>query len=217
MNTLLLGNLHWPDFLREDLDPRSWSEKEKKVKQRYMDCDVKVCFLWNIPFQFLSLLYTFLNFTTPVAKEKEIHSSHVFVQVWHQIPLQRLWAAAGVFWDCGLWWKSLVQWKQNDAHGANIGILREVSWQAWGSFLMGYRGSIGQVPRTGDRSYEWTSHRLSGPVSLWSRGIDMGLQTQSGAGMISWQWYWPLTAEGLISGVRYTLVCIQGPSFIKSG
>ena len=120
MNTLLLGNLHWPDFLREDLDPRSWSDKEKKVKQRYMDCDVKVCFLWNIPFQFLSLLYTFLNFTTPVAKEKEIHSSHVFVQVWHQIPLQRLWAAAGVFWDCGLWWKSLVPWKQNDAHGANI-------------------------------------------------------------------------------------------------
>jgi len=182
-----------------------------------MDCDVKVCFLWNIPFKFLSLLYTFLNFTTPIAKEKEIHSSNVFVQLWYQITLQRLWTEAGMIWDCELWWESLVKWKQNDAHGANIGILLEVSWQAWGSFLMGYRGSSGQVPRTGDRSYEWTSHRLSGPVSLWSRGTDKGLQTQSGAGMISWQWYRPLTAEGLMPGVRYTLVCIQGPSFIKSG
>lgn len=100
-----------------------------------MDCDVKVCFLWNIPFKFLSLLYTFLNFTTPIAKEKEIHSSNVFVQLWYQITLQRLWTEAGMIWDCELWWESLVKWKQNDAHGANIGILLEVSWQAWVLFL----------------------------------------------------------------------------------
>lgn len=33
-------------------------------------------------------------------------------------------------------------------------------------FPMGWRGSSGEVLRTGDRSREWTSHRLSGPVSL---------------------------------------------------
>lgn len=35
------------------------------------------CDLWSIPFKFLSLLYKFLNSTTPNAKEKKLHYSSV--------------------------------------------------------------------------------------------------------------------------------------------
>lgn len=174
-----------------------------------MDCDVKVCFLWNTPFKFLSLLYTFLNFTTPIAKENEIHSSNVFVQLWYQITLQRLWAITGIIRDCGLWWESPVKWKQSDAHGT--GILPEVPWWAWDSSLMGYRPrGLGTGVVDGQHTGFWPSFT----VKPWHR---QGL-TNSRAGVISWQWYQPLTAERLISGVRYTLVCIREPSsFIKSG
>lgn len=213
MNTLLLGNLYWPDFLREGLDPLSWSEKEKKkVKQRYVECDVKVCFLWNTPFKFLSLLYTFLNFTTPIAKEKEIHSSNVFVTA---VVSDNFTEAMGNNWDnTGLWvmvgksGEVKTEWCSWNKH-------RHPPWSVMVS--LGFFSYGLQAPRTGDRSCGWTGHRLLAQFHCEAVAQARAYQ-QSGAGVISWQWYQPLTAERLISGVRYTLVCIQEPSsFIKSG
>lgn len=175
MNTLLLGNLHWPDFLREGLDPLSWSEKEKKkVKQRYVDCDVKVCFLWNTPFKFLSLLYTFLNFTPPIAKEKEIHSSNVFAQLWYQITLQRLWAITGIIRDCGLWWK--VRWSENRVMLMEQTLASSLKCHGeLGILLLWVTG-----PEDWGQELWMDSTQAFGPVSLWSRGTGKGLQTEWG-------------------------------------
>lgn len=170
MNMLLLGKLCWLDFLLEDLGHQSWPEKGNFKKDMWT---VMKYFLWNIPCKFLSLLYKFLTFTTPDAKEekkKKPSTTPMFVQLWYQVTLQRLWTIIGIIWGYEPWWESLVKGRGKDASGTNIGTFPEMSWQVGDSSSHGLAGIGGKrrVARGGleDWGQEWTSHRLSGPVSL---------------------------------------------------
>lgn len=199
MNTLLLGNLYWPDFLREGLDPLSWSEKEKKVKQRYVECDVKVCFCkTHLLNSFLCFIH-FLNSQHQLLKKRNPLLNVFVTAVVSDNFTEAIWAIAGIMRDCGLWWERSgevkTEWCSWNKH-------RHPPWSVMVSLGFFSYGLQARGLGTGVVDGQDTDFWPSFTVKPWHRqGLTnrVGQEWYHGSDISLWQ-------QRLISGVRYTLV-----------